>query len=825
MTTVYFDISNLYNTQMLTGIQRVVRSILPEFINRAKDYEIKIITFDPTANLYRIHKKESVLQMLKSSQKVSLGTEGEIGFDEFASGDIFFDLDSSWNMSNKRSWVYPILKQSKVTIYTYLYDLVPILFPQHIHPNTLRNFVTYLAAVYTYSDLVLTDSRSTEKDFLDYKDEIGVKRHINTLVTKLGSDFTLKTRNKEKPKGLRTILNKKYVLFVGTLEPRKNQRLMLESFSKISLVDPKICLVFVGKHGWLNDTFIKKLLDHPLYESRVFWLQGVDDYDLEKLYKKSFLNVYLSNYEGYGLPIAEALKYRKPIIASRNSSMYEVATDFADYVQYGTPNELSEIISLYLTNKHYYRKKIRKIKKYYKDVKWSDVFNIIDKAILSSISPTRTLKKDAYQHVCISIRPDDFKRLVTQTDKYVSCVKEYIVVTRNDLTDKYLAIKSKHKIIVIDEKLVLGKSFKDFRDSPHQRKNWILRAALPNLSILDDEYIMLDDDNLPIKRISTSHFTANNAYIAYYYNDLLDQVRSDSSYDIGQQHTAELLNEHHMELLSYSSHAPQIINKGIFKEMVEIFAPHIGNKQVDEWSMYFNYAATRYPTLFQKTLYQTLNWPPHPNDWQLNYIPTKYSHENYYASLYEDGFFKGLNVNISLKEKTYVKNNQLTPHIFSKRLMNEASQYCADNDMVHGLLRFKGEKNEEVIISNVPYIFAATPDILKRVKANYKILHPEKAAKYEILLQNSAGMNLSQTLADQTAYVVGGYEEGVIELPIHVAVTGLKDLNFVVKKNGKEMTPAHIRYDSIVVGCEPGVNLNQTLASVTPKMISEVVNT
>lgn len=68
-----------------------------------------------------------------------------------------------------------------------------------------------------------------------------------------------------------------------------------------------------------------------------------------------------------------------------------------------------------------------------------------------------------------------------------------------------------------------------------------------------------------------------------------------------------MLSTKNYELLSYSSHAPQIINKTIFKETVSEFFETGLRKPIDEWSTYFNYAVSLYPYAFHKTPYETLN--------------------------------------------------------------------------------------------------------------------------------------------------------------------------------------------------------------------------
>ncbi|GEM_PF-796975 len=822
--TVYIDVTTLYKGRGLTGIQRVVRSLLPYFMDNTEGYDAKAIFYDDTRGKYAVFANHDMKELASSLHYEALNPTHEIEITQIKDGDIFFDIDLVWSSKPDRRELYAMLKSNNAKVYTYIYDLTPIYQKELTHPQTQKDFPKFLEAVYEYADMVMTDSRSSEKDFLQYKMERGVDRHISTLVTGLGSDFALKSKNDKYPKRLRKILWSKYILFVGTLEPRKDQELLFDTFKKIHKHDKKLKLVFVGRQGWSNERFITKLTQDELFNRNVFWLKDVDDYDLEKLYKKSFLNVYLSKHEGYGLPVAEALKYNRPIITSRNSSMYEVGLDFADYVQFGSENELESMIRLY-SNKSFYKNKVNKIKRYYGTIQWGTVYKTIHKAIVHDLNkPTLGTEKNL-QHVVISIRPDDFERCIRQTDRYSSMVKEYVVITQKKLMPIYKNIKSKHKIIVVDEQKLLGKEFDVFVKAPHQKKNWMLRAAVPRLKLLDEQYIMLDDDNLPIRRVGIEHYIENGRYKAYFYNDLLSQKRIDTSYDIGQQQTTELLQRNHLELLSYSSHCPQVINKTLFSEMLDKLQSQIGDKQVDEWSMYFNYVATNYPTMVQKNLYETLNWPAHPNDWQFNYVPSKYTYENYYSHIYEDtdNFFYGLKLSSPLSEKLAIKKEQHTPHLVTKKLRKAAFEYCRELNMVHGDISFKGDDGDTVKLFGVPYIFAAQPHMMHRIEINFKILKPTHGAEYQILVQNSAGLNKSEHLKVQTDYAVNGLREGWIELPIHCGTTGIKDINFVVQKNGKDMRTASGRYDSVSIGCEEDVSFEKTVEALDSQTIDKSI--
>ena len=188
-TTVYVDVSDLFRHGITSGIQRVVRQVVPRIVAGADDeLELRMLRFDPAEHRYDDLGTESMVDVLANrAQAPEVVGHRDIG--EFTPGDIFLDLDSAWNSPLKRSTLYPRLKAAGVTIVSYLYDLTPLKVPAVVAETTSANWIVYLSAVLTWSDLVMTYSRCAERDFLQVKDELGIDRHVPTLVTRLGSDL------------------------------------------------------------------------------------------------------------------------------------------------------------------------------------------------------------------------------------------------------------------------------------------------------------------------------------------------------------------------------------------------------------------------------------------------------------------------------------------------------------------------------------------------------------------------------------------------------------------------------------------------------------
>lgn len=126
-------------------------------------------------------------------------------------------------------------------------------------------------------------------------------------------------------------LPREFLLFVGTIEPRKNLSTLLRSYEALPEVSKKACpLVVVGGNGWLNDDLFATMRRLAPY---VRYLGYVDEASLVALLNRATLFVYPSWYEGFGLPVLEAMACGCPVVASNQSALPEVCGDVAALVE------------------------------------------------------------------------------------------------------------------------------------------------------------------------------------------------------------------------------------------------------------------------------------------------------------------------------------------------------------------------------------------------------------------------------------------------------------------------------------------------------------
>ncbi|MCG8432307.1 MAG: glycosyltransferase family 4 protein [Candidatus Omnitrophica bacterium] len=136
---------------------------------------------------------------------------------------------------------------------------------------------------------------------------------------------------------------REYLLFVGTLEPRKNVAGLLEAYALLKRGKCACKLVIVGKKGWHYNNIFERVIDQGLTDDIIF-TGYVPDEDMPALYRGASVFIYPSFYEGFGIPVLEAMSSGVPVITSRVSSLPEVAQDAAWYVDPYRPGEIAEAV-------------------------------------------------------------------------------------------------------------------------------------------------------------------------------------------------------------------------------------------------------------------------------------------------------------------------------------------------------------------------------------------------------------------------------------------------------------------------------------------------
>jgi glycosyltransferase involved in cell wall biosynthesis len=199
-----------------------------------------------------------------------------------------------------------------------LHDIIPLLFPYFYKPADVNIFRSYLDTALPLADLVVFTSKCAEADTQRYSAERGLAIG-RTAIVPLGADGVRQPAPATNLAG-HGVESGRYILFVSTIEPRKGHRMILDAWTQL-LADgvPQrhgMKLLLVGRPGWLVDDLIADLARLEPETDRVIARHGIEDDALALFYANAAFCVFPSLYEGYGLPVVEAMQYGKPIIAS-----------------------------------------------------------------------------------------------------------------------------------------------------------------------------------------------------------------------------------------------------------------------------------------------------------------------------------------------------------------------------------------------------------------------------------------------------------------------------------------------------------------------------
>lgn len=272
----------------------------------------------------------------------------------YPSGTIFFDMEGSWYDPTPRDELLPRLRDGGVRRCVMVHDVMPILFPEWFTDHHTQIFRSWLLAHLVHSEIFLTNSQCTTDDLRAAAVDMGVTRELDIRPIPLGADYLV-----EEPTPVAELdPARPFVLVVGTLEPRKNQGVVLDAMEHLWAEGHDLDLVLVGKEGWLVDRLVQRLRRHPRRHSALHWLGGVTDRQLGWLYENAFVAVAPSVYEGFGVPVLEALNHGCPTIASTGGAQPEAASGAAELFDPTDVETLTALLRRHLEDReHHLRRK------------------------------------------------------------------------------------------------------------------------------------------------------------------------------------------------------------------------------------------------------------------------------------------------------------------------------------------------------------------------------------------------------------------------------------------------------------------------------------
>lgn len=399
--SIVFDASDLIHylrhSRLPTGIQRVQLEIIrsavqadPEGVQIcASDHErwvhVPTSLFLSLADLSTRAGDNHAPDWRAATTRLEVALRSDRSY-RFAKGACLINLGTSWHASYLLK-IRNAKREHGIRFVPFVHDLIPIVAPRYVVPDLVRDYVPWLLSVFDHADFFLTNSRSTRADLLAAAHGLGhALAEEEVLVVPLDARFSAPALTQEarhdilREKGLHGL---PYVLFVSTIEPRKNHLAAINAWATLlgefGSRMPK--LVCAGGRGWMNEDVFQLVASDELLARNIVFLHGLSDVELAACYDACLFTLFPSHYEGWGLPVTESLCHGKVPLLSDSSSLPEAGGPFAVYFENGSQPALVQALRMLIGDPDHRLGLERRIAAEFRPRRWDQIADQIRNAI------------------------------------------------------------------------------------------------------------------------------------------------------------------------------------------------------------------------------------------------------------------------------------------------------------------------------------------------------------------------------------------------------------------------------------------------------------
>jgi glycosyltransferase involved in cell wall biosynthesis len=344
---LFLDVSCIVHSDAKSGIQRVVRSLLHEFlcappagINVRPVYYADGKYYYANEFASRIH------------AQFPEGIDAPI---DLAQGDVYLSLDLNMHLTNQLYPLHQHMRLMGVQVNYIVYDLLLLHRPDWWLPPNADLFNDWLHKISMVAHRLICISAAVAVELEQWLSSNADKCAGNRPMVKsfhLGADIRNSLPSQGLPEDARQLLStlsdRPSFLMVSTVEPRKGHAQTLSAFEALWEEGHQVNLVIVGKRGWLVDDLVQRLNNHWARGRTLFWLEGISDEYLEKIYSSATCLIVASEGEGFGLPLIEAAQHHLPMILRDLPVFREVAGEHAFYFNGMSGGDLLRSIKAWL---------------------------------------------------------------------------------------------------------------------------------------------------------------------------------------------------------------------------------------------------------------------------------------------------------------------------------------------------------------------------------------------------------------------------------------------------------------------------------------------
>lgn len=350
-----YDAKRLFNN--FTGLGNYSRFVMKALLEHYPDQHYTLyspkVKDHPETHEFRTNPKLLVRtppRWVKGSGFGSFWRSVNLGNIAFRDGmDVFHGLSNE----------LPVSKPNGLKTVVTVHDLIFIRYPKLYKKIDVNIYKKKMTNACKTADKIIAISHQTSRDLQHYLKV--PKERITVIYQGCNPIFKIKASDEEIEK-VKTKYNlpDQFVLTVGTLEPRKNALLLLRAAAQTK---EKISVVMIGKSTSYQKQ-LNKLIEEESLKDRVHFIHQVDLNDLPKIYQSAKIFVYPSRFEGFGIPIVEAIASGVPVIAARGSCLEEAGGPSSVYVDPDKDKELASAMDRLLNDAAECRKMVEASKEY-----------------------------------------------------------------------------------------------------------------------------------------------------------------------------------------------------------------------------------------------------------------------------------------------------------------------------------------------------------------------------------------------------------------------------------------------------------------------------
>jgi glycosyltransferase involved in cell wall biosynthesis len=286
-------------------------------------------------------------------------------------GDIVISLGAPWGLPGYAKHIAAAKARHGIRVAVLIHDMIPVENGALVERRHAVQFRKWLREMVPSADAIFTISKYSRQALLEFAAAAGWPAP-QVDVVRLGGGLS----PRPVAGGARKMcLPQRYVLFVSTLEVRKNHGLLVRVWRRLMArhgADAIPVLIFAGQVGWMVDDLLADLAATGYLDGKIEHRPGLSDEELDEAYRSCLFTIFPSLCEGWGLPIAESLAYGKFCLASNRTSIPEVGGDLIDYFDPSDDEDVLAKIERLLFEPGYVTRREARLRAEYRPRTWAD---------------------------------------------------------------------------------------------------------------------------------------------------------------------------------------------------------------------------------------------------------------------------------------------------------------------------------------------------------------------------------------------------------------------------------------------------------------------